>query len=542
MESPLFADTSDSKESSEPTRSDVPLLFPTNVPNLFHFLSQSYLAPRECFGGDDKYFEDLLAMAPGRIPLFTPPVSEEVVGHVQRESQRTARPVLIELDASDLVSAQVSAIGEEGGKEVALDSGDFAVAAPPTVISVGKIGGIHFLNNRDLNTTSRRRLGNVRKLPSSLTRVSPSLQSEDGMGIDDLQSWFSSLDVPSVPSTQEFKNVDKAAGAAALMVYADSKLSEEVLHLLEGRDPAGDRVPSWISLEDPGLTSQDPAADTSSNHTADEVVYQLSSSVLRTTSPRSLKPSEVLGEVSGAIDESDELSEKDRDNLQKGVGRVDAILANEARFDEVKSDKYPALQGLMFFLIKEKPEALFQWSPADTGASAEAHLASAAYCGLVYGRTSLPLEFRPESLDEKLSEWAVGRLAKLSVERGETKDYSTEESKTERPKSASERLRKKLLQDDLKSEGALREAALELCRKEEWTDCVHTTVFATDRSKVETQVTNEGPSNQKLAMAWRIPGAAEIRYELDVDRFRYRIREDDVTDSLTKIAEHRSVR
>ncbi len=536
MESPLFADAEDSNKSPEPTRSEVPLFFPTNLPNLLHFLSRGYLAPRECFGEDDKYFEDLLVMAPGRIPLFTSPISEEVVDLVQRESQRTARPVFVELDASNLVSIRVSATGREGNRKVSLDSGDFAVAAPPTVISANEIRCIHFLNDGDLKMASRRRLGNVRKLPSALTRVSPSLQDEAGVGIDALQSWFSSLKVPSGPSSQEFKDVDKAAGAAALMAYADLELSEEVLHLLEGRDRLCNRVPPWISLEISGLTSEDRTADTSSDHTADEIIYNLSSSVLRKTSPRSLRPRKALEKISGVIDESDELSEKDRDNLQKGVGRIGTILANEAPFDGVKSDKYPALQGLMFFLIKEKPEALFQWSPADTGASVEAHLASAAYCGMVYGHASLPLEFRPEPLDEKLSEWATSRLAKLPSEVEES-DRSAEEPQGEESRAASERLRARLLERGLESEGPLREAALELCRKEGWTDCVTTLVFATNRNKVETKITKDGGSNRKLAMAWRIPGPAEIRYELDVNRFRSRIKEEEIAETLEDISE-----
>jgi len=543
MEQPLFDSAKDLNGGMEPTRSEIPLLFPTNLPNLIHFLSRGYLAPKGCFGEDDKYYRDLLAMVPGRLPLFTPPVSEEVIDLVQRESRRTARPVLVELDAADLVAARVPGVDEEErSAEVFLDSREFKVAAPPVVITTGKIRCIHFLDDRDLKTARRRRFGNVRELPEALAKVSPGLRDEIGLSVGALQSWFSSLDAPTGPTPQEFKDVDKTAGAAALMAHSNPELAEGILNLLNGRDRTSGQLPSWISLDGSGAAAGASTADAKTRHTADRIVFQSASSALRATSPRSLRPRETLKEINKVLTESEGLPNQDRKNIRESVKRIENILASEAPFDGVKNDRYPSLQGLMFFLIKDSPEPLMQWSPADTGASTEAHLASAAYCGLVYGHAGLPLEFRSESLDQKLAEWAAGELTNLPSDAEESRARDVKEA-IEKPNSISQQVRTKFLEADLENEGPVRNAAIELCRKKSWTDCIETLVFAVDRSEVETRVTKEGGNNQKLKMAWRIPGAAEVRYSLDTERFRSRIRQDEIAEDLLEdVAEQYSVR
>jgi len=59
-----------------------PLYYITNQFNLREILSGGFIASRESF--DDKYYPDLLAESPGRIPLFTGPVPAALLQKGQR--------------------------------------------------------------------------------------------------------------------------------------------------------------------------------------------------------------------------------------------------------------------------------------------------------------------------------------------------------------------------------------------------------------------------------------------------------------------------
>lgn len=533
----LFDRAEKSGSEQEYTRSEIPLLLPTNLPNLAHFLSRGYIAPVECFGENDKYYEDFLGMAPGRLPLLKPPVPEDVIDLVQRESKNTARPVLVELDAAEFADDPVPALSGEGDRvEVPLISEAITAAAPPVVVPITQVECVHFLDADDLQQFEIRPFENTRGLPNELTSVSPDLQGESNSSVEKLQSWLSSLDESSIPAPAEFTSADKAAGAATLMAHLDSNLTEEILSLLYNRSRADGRLPPWISLSKSDLPEKSPASNVETDHLSDEITFRAVSSILRSKTPDDLVPREALEEIGRVLDESAKLSEEERTDLRKIVERIDSVLSNEAAFDGVKSDRYPALQGLMFFLIKERPGPLLQWGPADTDASMDAHLAAAAYCGLVHGHAGLPTTFRSKPLDDRLANWVSERLTAFPPSDVEPEEVEPEElEKEERPVSQTEPVPSPLqrfFSDDLESEGPTRAAAIELCKRKGWTDCVETEVFAPDRSEVESRVTSEGGNDQKLKMAWRIPGVAEFKYELDTEHFRSKIKESDIDDQL----------
>lgn len=537
----LFEREGNSGSDQGHTRSGTPLLLPTNFPNLVHFLSREYLAPVECFGEDDKYFEDLLEMVPGRLPLLTPPVPEDVIDLVQKESENTARPVLIELDAAEFSDGPVPVLSKEGEEvQAPLTSEKVFAAALPTAVPATEIECVHFLSDTDFRQFAARPYGNTRDLSDKLTSVSPSLQADADSDIGTLQSWFSSLDQPPSPSPEKFTNVDETAGAAALMAYlfadiSKEDISEEVLGLLRGQKEEGDRLPSWISLSINEPSVGVPISNGKSDHFPDDLTFRIASSILRSKTPNYLVPSQALNEIRGSLHESEGLSDEDQTGLQKGAERISAILSNEAPFEGVKSDRYPALQGLMFFLIKERPEPLLEWDPSDTGASMNAHLAAAAYCGFVYGHASLPLEFRSEDLDNRLASWAVERLKTFfpsGTDPEECEAASRTSAHSSQLESSSPPLLSRFFSEDLGAEGPVREAAIELCRRKGWSDCIETEVFAPDRSEAQVRVTNEGGDDHKLKTAWCIPGVAEFKYNLDSEHFRSKVNETDLEDGL----------
>lgn len=541
MKNHLFKKAEISGSEQEYTRSETPLLLPTNSPNLIHFLSRGYLAPVECFGENDKYYGDLLEMVPGRLPLLTPPVPGDVIDLVQKESKNTARPVLVELDANELSDDSVPVLTKEGNRvEAPISAEEVSAAALPAVIPTAEIECVHFLSDDDFKHFNIRPYGSTRDLPDALTSVSPALQADAGFDIGALRSWLSSLNEPSCPSPENFASIDRTAGAAALMAYLDANVSEEVLELLSGRKREVAQIPSWISLSGPDSSVKLSSFDGEPGHFPDELTFRVASSVLKSKTPDDLVPSQVLKEIGNLLNESEELSEGDRTGIRKSVDRIDAVLSNEAPFDGVKSNKYPALQGLMFFLIKERPEPLLEWGPADTGATMNAHLAAAAYCGFVYGHASLPLKFRSEHLDGRLAAWAVERLATHFPKDADPEEHEKTSRTSSQPEPGSSPLLSKFFSEDLETEGPVRSAAIELCRRKGWSDCVETEVFAVDRSEVQTRVTNEGGNDHKLKMAWRIPGVAEFKYNLEIDHFRSKIEESDISDEIVrKIFEQR---
>lgn len=522
----LFSSSDRGNTRPNTSRSDsAALLLPTNVPNLRHYRSRGYVAPKNSFGEEDKYYEDLLALAPGRLPLLRPPVSAEVVEYVQQESKRSARPVFIEVVVSELAATEIPALDARGNPvEARPDAENLLAVAPPLVIPFDGVRRIHFLSETDMQETVNRPFSNIREFPESKISVSPSIQGETPLNLDALQSWLTDLDISVAPDPQRFIDADKTAGAIALMSNMAQDLKDDLLELLNGGDGIGENeVPSWIRT-----LRTDEAPKANEEQYEDKLIFTAVSSALREKTPKTLRPRRTLEEIEGELLNTDELSEEERATLGKLIERTDSILANETHFKKMKNDNYPALQGLMFFLIKVKPEPLLEWSPDDTGSTREAHLTSAAYCGLLYGHASLPLEFRSEGLDRSIARRVADRLSQFSS----LPRVGQDQMETGRKVDKTDQVVESLLSEDLNSDGPMREIALSLCREMEWEDCVETVIISRDRRSAETYITKEGGNNRKLKMAWRLPGMVDVSYELDVQGFRDHVEKTEIPQSV----------
>src|SRR5687768_1165974 len=92
------------------TTAETPLLVPTNRFNLLEILASRVIAPRAAY---DKYYTDLLELAPGRIPVIAGPVGARTIELVTREGDATF-PVLLELRRAVIKDVPVSALGPGG--------------------------------------------------------------------------------------------------------------------------------------------------------------------------------------------------------------------------------------------------------------------------------------------------------------------------------------------------------------------------------------------------------------------------------------------
>jgi len=493
----------------------------TNAPNYRHYRTHGIVGPEQLFGEKDKYYVDFLQICEGRIPLFRPPISEDVLKFVEQSSRRSARPVILELDATWLPDATVEGLDLEGNPKQCLPgSSDVLVTAPSMVLPFGAVKQIHVLDDEGQELLLRDKLmANLRNLPRSMVRVTPEIRGETELSLDALTSWLSDLREPRDLRKDHFVQADKTAGLVMLFGSRRKELGEDALKLLDG-NLHGDEtdLPEWIVSSDRShLRGYDP----------DSAVYQATQSVVRDRTPKEFVPSEILEEIQANLSE-DILAKDDASVLVKGINKISRILRNEQPFDEVKSQEYPALQGLMFFLIKQSPEHLLNWYPADTNSSEEAHLTSIAYSGLLYGRANLQLEYRPEELDGRVGRVIADKLSPLSdrsrLHPGQIFDEADLEPR--------QLLSWKMENIDLETDGAAKDAALHLCKMEGWKDCVKTKIIAPDRQPVSTYQTQEGGENRKYKMAWSFNGVPDINYRIDVGLVSQYLRERDISDSV----------
>lgn len=525
MDSPNLFDTESQTNSSMP-RSMGPLVV-TNAPNYRHYRTHGLIAPKQVFGEDDKYHLDFLSPCEGRLPIFRGPLSNEIIEYVQQSSRRSDRPVILEVDATSLPDSDVEGLNLEKSPTRCIPGcPDALVTAPALVLPFSAVKTIHVLDEETKNLLLRdnKMLANLRELPESIIQVTPEVVSKTSLDLETVRSWLSSLTTPDGLKAEQFVYIDKTAGAAMLIGSRNSDLRDDALELLSVDSTPSDvgGIPAWIlSREQENFTEEDP----------DMAVYQAAKSVIRHRTPDQFVPSEALEEIRDHFS-SQALDEEHVSMVKKGLEKIGRILRNEESFDKVSSQDYPSLQGLMFFLIKQSPEDLIDWSPEDTNSSEEAHLTALAYSGLLHGRANLPLKFRPTELDERVCHLIAKRLSPLYNQPRLSPSQILDESGPE-PREV---LSRKIEEGNPRVEGDARKAVLHVCQVEGWKDCVETEVISPDRQPVSTYQTQKGGDNRKYKMAWSFNGVPDIQYTLDLENFYARLQDSNLGEQTVRDA------
>lgn len=495
----------------------------TNAANLSYFLSLGYIGPYESFGPDDKYYGDFLDAAPGRIPLFRGPLNRDLIDHVRRDSRNAARPVVLELRPDALPLGEVPTLDTDG-HPVEAPAADLnaSVAAPPLVLPFAAVRRVIFLSEEDrdevmLNING---LGNVPPIEADSVSVSQGVIGDTGLGLKAVLPWLGDLDDPQALTWQAFHQLDRTAGAVTLTAYARPDLEESLLAFLLP-EPSDFELPDWLMF-----ATGDAADEVDTD--PDALTFAAAVSVLRASSPGAWRPREVLEDVWTRLAESD-LPKGELDDLEKAINKIRGILTNEIEFAGSTSTRYPALQGLMLFLIRHEPTPLLQWDPEETRAGADAHLAAAAYAGLFHGHAKLPLTLRDPGRDRRIAETLARSLSPLTL----PTLHAGRARPPEREETADRDLVGLLLEADLTVDGPYRRAAVDLCGYMDWKDCVTSYVVFpdSDEQSPAAQYTSTGSkyNNRKLT-TWTVPGVVELRYELDVDTFLDHLRSEDVSE------------
>ena len=406
MENSLFGQNEALK-----TRSDSPLYFITNQYNLREVLTGRYIG--SVLSYDNKYYPDFLDVCSGRVPLFTAPIGLDAADFVKHDPE-TSFPVLIEVNTSHL--------NLDGSPTFLRTEGDTGATAAKTycyawagVIPFSAITAIHFISPQDREEFSLRAFS---ELPdaSYLYRVSPQLV-DSSFGEPALNEWLSLQSKVDVPSAADFERMDRVSGAVVICAsrtkdIRDRRYIEQLGEWNKQKHSlTSNRLPYWFQQGFyPKKFGRGGSPDTNS------ILFSAVVNVLhRFDWKASRRTLDILQSIEKELDQWS-LQENERLLLGEIFDRARRYIRSEKNFEPFKpSTGYDVAKALLLFLLRPDPHQLLAWPQAETGADNNVMLTTAAFAGLLIGRKSLSLEFRPEELDKQAAQTVVQGLSALNI-------------------------------------------------------------------------------------------------------------------------------
>jgi hypothetical protein len=454
---------------------DAPVIFLTNRFNLLHVLSAGFVPTREGFW---KYYDDLLAKAPGRVVLFAGPVSPSVSAVV--ESAAAAFPVAVEVPRPTERGARSSTLTTAGGPDVVVwaPEGDWPLPARTVV---------HFRTEEERREFEARSFQNVRT-PDEL-RVTPDLFSDGALEAGDLSSWLASLPARATATSPAL--ADKTLGGVALAVEMRARSAGETDALaliddLVGAHDGADALAAFVSAPLPQAELE-------------ATVFRVACRLMVEVDPEEgYAPLSLIALLGGELQQSlgdGEAAEMVRVHLE----RAEAVLRAEDEMRPLRAGHgLVSMKAVLLAVLRRDADRLFRTVADDAPGDVALHEAAAYLVGLAQGRIRTALEFRRPSIDR--------RLVEISLGRPDASDSSNP------PATILERVRALDLVDS-----AGRHALARLCVVFGWTDIVHTVVFGAAATLEPAKV---GRSNGVRVV---VSGAVEPDYEIDLDAFRERL-------------------
>lgn len=364
------------------------VFFPTNRHNLLKALATRTLAPLA--GYADKYYDDLLRFAPGRIPLVADGINEGVASLVA--SAEHDFPVLVEINASMLTAVDVPALGPNGGRAVVGNDGA-AAWAPAGPMPFTVVSAVHFRSQADQDAFSLNEFSDVRPI-GDLLSVAPDLFGS--APTPDLQGWLEGLEPAPVGVGSD--RLDRRGGALLMGIStADAIQAAVMVPLLNGSEPkasesAIDGLTDWIR----GAGPVGSADRTTMWIVVDELADVDRAKVWR--------PGEILASVRRRL-ASSSVGEEDLRRAETILERTEAIVRSDVPFERFRADGWHSLQALLLILMRPEPERFEAWDFDETGAHPEVRFLGSALLGILTGRARLPVTLRPPRLDDLIAAW-----------------------------------------------------------------------------------------------------------------------------------------
>jgi hypothetical protein len=513
-----------------------PIVFLTNRFNLLEILSSGLITPRAAFG---KYYDDLLARAQGRIPLFQAPLSPDLTGRVSSRDD-TSFPVALEIDPAGLARAPVTALTNDGATDsVVLEPGRAKIWAACGAIPSVVIQRVHFHSTSELEEHKLREYDNIGPGWIELT-ASPSLFEKGTLRADEAERWLASLQPIAVPSADDFAFHDRLAGARCLGVHAAPADLMDGLAVFLGSGNASTGLPhgfpSWLSVEN----TIRPRESGWRGRSTEERLYCSAVRVLRRINPaETWRPLQILSDVQAAV-AGTQLPKKDETQLSKQFAAMGEILRNEREFKPFRSGVgSPVIKALLMILMRPEPPRLLSWPKAETGADDEVQLTAEVLGGVLQGHKRLSIDYRHPTLDRLIALTSAREICAglrdafrptaervqldVSVEPASAKGDTTVTLKWDGVTVVRKENRRRLLVDllqklDLTNPGIAGVLA-DFCVEQAWTDCVRSVVTTTDRKW------SAAPRTVGSGLEIVVLGPVSVRVEIEADALRERLRE-----------------
>lgn len=453
---------------------DGPRLVLTNRFNLLHVLSCGFIPPRSGF---EKYYDDLLALSPGRAVVFSGAVSESVAALVQ--ATPTAFPVLISLGSVPDLEAAPVFTPRQGAAPAAW--------APEAPLALGVSVVVHFRSETDKVEHETRRFANVPSRPE--LRVSPDLFSGH-LDARALLEWLASLEAPPPRRGLSARSLDKRLGGVCLLAEARRR---------GGQPEAADVLLGDVLTEGPdsarGALGLRPG-------TLDDAVFDRAAALMEESDPeQGLQPQAFLTQLRKRVTVHP-LSEEDAAALDLNLSRAEAVLRGEEELRPLKAGQgLQSVKAVLLALLRRDPDRLFGLASRDAGDDPMTVEAAAFLLGLATGRMWLPLEYRPVEADRRLAAASVGWL-----------------KHTPTVASAPETNKERVLAMD-GSDADQRRRLARLCLLLGWEDLVSTVLVGPSAAVAPARV------GHLAGVGVTLPGVVDPDYELDVLGLRARVEE-----------------
>ncbi len=533
------------------------LFFVTNHYNLREVLTSRFIG--SVLSYDNKYYPDFLELCSGRIPLFTSPLYQDVVDFVSQHDPETSYPVVVELNPRQIYLAHTPVFHYTlSENETAHESAQGGCYAWAGVIPFSSVVAIHFLSDQSKSEFSLRSFS---ELPNAdhLYRVSPQLVAT-GHSEPNLKDWLAAQTPVDVPSAADFVRMDRVSGAVVICAsrtrdLRERKYIEQLATIPQQKSPSpSTRTPYWFQqgFYPKGFSRNGGSPDTNS------ILFSAVVSVLhRFDWQASRRTLDILSLIEQELDGWGIKSEE-RALLAEIFDRARRYIRSEKAFEPFKpSTGYDVAKALLLFLLRPDPHQLLAWPQEETGADNGVMLTAASFVGLLVGRKSLSLEFRPEALDMQAAETVVQVLSTLSAYNTSSISAVATESPvdgavqhdsqpatpepevvTEEVKMASDinqepepaiapepttlksklpsSIKQRLLEADYTQDDKLKAFALALCNEMGWRGCVTSLLVCPGDDDV---IMSQVKLKNRKVMAFRINGFAEVIYELNAPRF-----------------------
>lgn len=515
----LFSSDKHDMNEAYPPSDGMRLFYVTNRYNLNEILSSGLVAPLAAF---DKYYDDLLSIAPGRIPLFGGTVDHSIIEAVSEKNSGDAYPVIIEFDRSTLSGTEVQTLQPNGVEATSsLSGGQFGACAPAAIIPRTALRMVHFLGERQMKDYASHPLSNVRSNPPAFS-VSPDIVSKGPISFEQLEEWMRDLPPTDGPDQHDISIEDRIGGAVIVanrFATPRSAIMRGLLHFAEGgirneKDLAPlAEMPHWL---------RQPIRPRRWADTADlpddqeSVLFRSAVSVLsRVDIGKTSDRIGILGDIRDEFRSTGCTSTMITDTDEQ-LERLEDILLAKERFEGFKDKGSNVIKALLLVLLPFKLDRFLSMKEDKFRTDDDSiPLTAGIFFGLIKGRKTLPLSLRDAELDDRLTIAAASTLAADFQMIGPHVNHRV-------GVSAQEIIEGWLKTADFSSDPA-RDIGLEIIQDHGLQGCFETIVIPPGDSPMEMFYTKSRRDGRRKVVAFRMDGEAEVVTEIKgnvfVDRF-----------------------